>query len=542
MKNAIGFPVMRPIVKKIIIPKAKLRSLVFVLAISAVLATLINSSITSYVFQREQIIQRELGSHKAYAQKLASSMELYTHSARLQLKYSSFLVARNFTNKNFLRKEVERIRLQDNIFNSVLIISATGEILASSPNPGELEGRFTATVGPLTALYKRSFYISHPYKTPRGSLSIFLANPIIGDDGKYQGYVGGTVSLKGSSSFNMLLDDHYYTDGSYTYVVDHEGKIIFHPDHSRIGNSISENPAVKAIARGESGSMQLTNSSGVAVLAGYAHLNEVQWGFVSQIPLDDALSELNSVSINVFMSSIPIICGLIILVWCFVKVICKPLDALTACAHDMDHPQTPGRVRAVRAWYYEASELKRGMRVGIGFLHNKIGALSKDAQTDALTGLHNRRGFTMATEDWEEEGRPFSVIALDIDHFKNVNDTFGHDVGDMVIKQIAILMQSLSRENDILCRVGGEEFIMLLPNTSTDAAAKVAERLRVKVETTHFQGPGRVTISQGVSHWPKNGRQIDDVMKVADQMLYQAKKEGRNTVRVADPSRTAHSY
>lgn len=123
---------------------------------------------------------------------------------------------------------------------------------------------------------------------------------------------------------------------------------------------------------------------------------------------------------------------------------------------------------------------------------------------------------------------------LDIDHFKQVNDKHGHVVGDQVLQRLAELMRRCCREGDLLCRTGGEEFLMLLPGASLEVAAAVAERLRVTVQETPIQPVGAVTLSLGVAHWSgEPGREPETVLSEADLALYRAKQEGRNRVAVA---------
>jgi diguanylate cyclase (GGDEF)-like protein len=175
------------------------------------------------------------------------------------------------------------------------------------------------------------------------------------------------------------------------------------------------------------------------------------------------------------------------------------------------------------------------MQLGIRLLHQRIGKLNLDAQTDPLTGLHNRRGLTFALEMLGSDGRSFAVIALDIDHFKRINDTHGHDVGDTVIQQMAGLMKTCSRDADILCRSGGEEFLMLLPNTTLDSALLVAERLRTCVELEQIPVVGHITVSLGIAVWPMHASDIERVLKLADAALYRAKQHGRNRSEIAEP-------
>lgn len=125
------------------------------------------------------------------------------------------------------------------------------------------------------------------------------------------------------------------------------------------------------------------------------------------------------------------------------------------------------------------------------------------------------------------------MIALDIDHFKAINDRFGHDVGDAVIVSLATLMQQDLRSDAALCRSGGEEFLLLLPGVSLAQAQKIAERLRTRVASHDMEVAGHITISLGVAHWGADATSIAAVLKEADKALYDAKNQGRNCVVMA---------
>jgi two-component system, cell cycle response regulator len=161
------------------------------------------------------------------------------------------------------------------------------------------------------------------------------------------------------------------------------------------------------------------------------------------------------------------------------------------------------------------------------------------AIVDPLTGLHNRRYMQSHLSNLvnaaAEQGTDFAVMILDIDHFKMVNDTWGHDAGDEVIKEIAARIRKALRKTDMACRAGGEEFMVLMPETSADIAVKAAERIRQRVERSPFPIQGgrkaiRVTASIGVSGNTGPVETAESVMKRADEALYQAKREGRNRV------------
>ena len=128
-----------------------------------------------------------------------------------------------------------------------------------------------------------------------------------------------------------------------------------------------------------------------------------------------------------------------------------------------------------------------------------------------------------------QEKAPFSLIMLDIDHFKKVNDRFGHSVGDQVLLQLSRLIRGLIRHGDLLIRWGGEEFLILLPTTQLEEAGPFAERIRQEVEQEQFKGAGSMTISLGVGQF-RGGDSTDALLRRVDNALYQAKQQGRNRV------------
>jgi two-component system, cell cycle response regulator len=158
---------------------------------------------------------------------------------------------------------------------------------------------------------------------------------------------------------------------------------------------------------------------------------------------------------------------------------------------------------------------------------------------DPLTGLHNRRymqsHLAQLINEGASQGTPFSLMILDIDHFKSVNDTFGHDAGDEVLKEFAQRIRKSLRGADLACRAGGEEFVVMVPETEPQVAQLVAERIRQKVERQPFPIYGgkktiSVTVSIGVSGFRLGHTTSEALMKKADEALYKAKKEGRNRV------------
>jgi diguanylate cyclase (GGDEF)-like protein len=166
---------------------------------------------------------------------------------------------------------------------------------------------------------------------------------------------------------------------------------------------------------------------------------------------------------------------------------------------------------------------------------------------DEKTGLYNFREFQRRLrEEWQRAERytvPLSVVFFDLDHFKRVNDTLGHQAGDRVLKEFAMLATGGARANDIAARYGGEEFAVILPHTDGEMAVRVAERIRRAVAEFEFdagESPTRITVSAGVATLTakREVSSVDDLVRAADAALYEAKELGRNRVVVARPEHT----
>ncbi len=172
-------------------------------------------------------------------------------------------------------------------------------------------------------------------------------------------------------------------------------------------------------------------------------------------------------------------------------------------------------------------------------LRKELEQVRLQASTDALTGLANRSTFfdrlRQTLEQAEKSREPFCVVMADIDHFKRVNDTFGHLVGDKVIRFVAETLKQSIKGQDIAARYGGEEFALLLPNTSAENAAVLCDKIREHIANTNLvrtgtrESLGQITISAGVAQY-RFGEEMMDFMQRADEALYTAKENGRNRV------------
>lgn len=265
---------------------------------------------------------------------------------------------------------------------------------------------------------------------------IFISQPIFAADGQYLGAVGGSIYLKQESMLDTLLGSHFYQDGSYVFVVDKNKHIIYHPNNKRVGERISNNDAINQVSQGESGKTPLINSQGIEMLAGYAVVPSTGWGIVAQRPKTVTLAPLNALMRSVLYKTLPIALLMLLVIWWSARRITSPLRQLANGARAMDRPETAQQIQSVKSWYFESQELKKAMLRGIGLLQRNITKLREDVNTDPLTGLGNRRHLEAAITAFQAEKMPFAVVAIDIDHFKKINDGFGHDAGDEVIRQL----------------------------------------------------------------------------------------------------------
>lgn len=211
----------------------------------------------------------------------------------------------------------------------------------------------------------------------------------------------------------------------------------------------------------------------------------------------------------------------------------KAMKALDIGASDMilapvDYEELMARVR---------TQAKRSRYIDI--LRKRLDHGMELAVIDQLTGLHNRRYMVnqlnrlLQRSDMGEA--PISVMVADIDHFKRVNDTYGHEAGDRVLQEIARRLRANVRPSDIVCRHGGEEFIIIMPETEANVAGIAAERIRKAVASAPFEIEGvpvslDVTLSGGVASYMGSGESVDDLLKRSDDALYRAKTSGRNRI------------
>jgi diguanylate cyclase (GGDEF)-like protein len=169
----------------------------------------------------------------------------------------------------------------------------------------------------------------------------------------------------------------------------------------------------------------------------------------------------------------------------------------------------------------------------------RVNRMQRDALFDVVTRLRNHRYFQVRLREElsrsKRHNRPVALLLLDLDNFKRVNDAFGHAVGDQVLRQIGELLVQNARGADVICRYGGEELAVILPETPLADAAQVAERFRLAVEKRQDERGSNVTVSAGVAAFPDHAADADGLIAAADAAMYRAKRAGKNQVAIAEP-------
>lgn len=167
-------------------------------------------------------------------------------------------------------------------------------------------------------------------------------------------------------------------------------------------------------------------------------------------------------------------------------------------------------------------------------------AVKEQAITDGMTGLYNRRYFEEYIKKEAiramRQNQKFTVIGLDLDHLKQINDTYGHNYGDIAIKTIAEVLKNNARSIDIAARMGGEEFNLILPGVDIEGGCIAAERIRKAIESVELEKIGHITASLGVATYPDQSDDLEELLELTDQAMYESKRNGRNRVTIAKPS------
>ena len=509
-----------------------LKTLIISTVVATLLFTLLVNLWSANRVNSEVLIENTLETNRVYAEKLSTTVDHYIENTFTTLSFSADYLKDKFDNETILAQEAERLRSTNEMFNSVIIVNKDAYVLGVSPPSLELKGTYLQTEGPLQALHEQQPLISKPYVGATKRLLIFISYPIFDVAGNYLGFVGGSIYIREENAFNAILGTHFYNDGSYVYVVDTDGRIIYHEDPARLNEMVDTNPVVQKLMVGEKGAMEVTNSKGVEMLAGYSFVEEAGWGIVSQRPKDVTLAPVNTLLHSLWIGALPLLLLILILViWLSIKI-AKPLNRLAFVTEKNNDEQVLTEIEQIPANYYETKQLKASLLKNFGLLYNRVTSLQLQSTIDPLTNLFNRRTLDATLEALVKEKTPHTIALLDLDKFKSVNDEFGHAVGDEVLQYLAAKMLLHAPPTAKCCRYGGEEFMIIFPQTDLYDAFESVEHLRKDLEQSISPCGRPVTLSAGIAAYPEHGAHPKQLIEHADKKLYQAKENGRNQILV----------
>ncbi|ELX13666.1 diguanylate cyclase domain-containing protein [Janthinobacterium sp. HH01] len=378
--------------------------------------------------------------------------------------------------------------------------------------------------------------ISAPFRSVlSGRPVVVLTQPLYDGKGQIIGVLLGAIDLQ-RPSFSAQLDALRSNSAGYLFIVTDNGTTIHHPNRSLILEKGDDGPGtiVEAALRSPEGWEDGILDDGEPVLLVHKHLREVDWTIALSYPVLSAFAPMHSVRLRAFVGS-AILTGLAGLFgWAITKKLLQPLGRLHRHVEDI----SAGRADIAVFDIDRADEFGHLSRAFYALSQRREQAeqeLHRLATTDVLTGLHNRRMFDdflpKALARAARSGQQVGLAILDIDHFKDINDTLGHAAGDQVLVEFARRLVGAVRTTDTVARLAGDEFVIVFEQLATNTEIDVLGRKIVDAMREPFLGGGAqraVTASIGIALTTSQTVTVDEVMRAADQALYGVKAAGRN--------------
>ena len=385
-----------------------------------------------------------------------------------------------------------------------------------------------------------------------------FAAPVYDDNNKLRGVLGAHAEWRWANEVVKVMAPLNASETRLEiFIVNSEKRIVF-PEASRGAAPI---PASITAARPFVLDNWGSKTSFVNAMVPVRELipaKPIHWSIVVRQPAEEALASLYHLQKALLIFAVGVITLMLALTFFLASRISMPLELLAKQAKRIQEgdesaslviPTSIGELRrlidALRGMTATLKQRRTELAESNVQLEHKVSErtaqlalvneeLRQQARRDALTGLDNRLAVNERLHEefvrMKRSGRVYAVLLMDIDHFKKVNDTHGHTVGDQTLQQVAQILKASLRESDFVARYGGEEFLALLPETDFDNAMQVAEKIRARIEAAVLPLVGHVTISIGLAMAAPGQHDEDVAVRAADDYLYQAKGAGRNRV------------
>ncbi len=441
------------------------------------------------------------------------------------------------------------------VYDELLVVDREGAVVASSASSADLSAMPAEWLGPLS----NETRLGEPYwDGGRQAGLILIAEPI--RNVQHDGLLGLLVAKLNFRGVGEILKTYSEGETDELYVITAEGSVLASSAPEGVGfMALRLEPAVveRLFAR-EGLTREFTDPRGVAVVGSLEAVERLGWGVVAQKERALAYAQIVQLRNVTLLLMVAVLVGIGLAAYVLGMTIVRPLDRLTSGAAmiaggnlDVNLPvSSRGELGYMTRVF---NHMAQRLREVLGQLDRtnrtlieKNEELHRLSITDGLTALYNHKYImeTLATEAARclRYNHPFSLLMIDIDDFKQYNDSHGHLAGDEVLRGVAAMLRESLRAGDYAARYGGEEFLILLPETGLDDAARSAERIRSRVEERKLGAQGNsagITVSVGVASFPENGNDPEDLISKADTAMYDAKRAGRNRVRLAGAKRKA---
>jgi diguanylate cyclase (GGDEF)-like protein len=519
----------------------------------ALVVTLIPSGLTawiSYTQNRralEEKISQELLSSSA---QTAREMDVWLKERLYDLRVfaSSYEVSENLARgpgasptRARLSDYLNSVRERFSDYEELLVLDPQGRMVASSerqPRPVRLPRDWSRELASTNALVADA-----SWDRSLGKGILLVAVPVQRADGRMVGALAARLNLRGAREG---LEAFAPGTSGEVYLIATGGNVMV---SSRASSAelmqVTLRPALlKRLTAREGAVLTYESVSGAEVLGSLKPVPRVGWAVLAEIPADAAYQQVRQFRDLSLAIVAALLLGVTAIAYRLALLIVRPLERLTKGAAEVadgdlavDLPTATGEVGDLTYVFNHMVDRLRQSRQDLDAVNETLRQqneeLERQSASDSLTGLSNRRILTQRLSEEllraQRQSHSFTVLMLDVDHFKKYNDAHGHPAGDEVLKKVATILRNCTRAGDCTARYGGEEFAVLLSGKGGDTALQLAQRIRERVAAEEFVG-GKVTISGGIAEFPHHGQTAEAVISSADEALYEAKREGRNRV------------
>ena len=458
----------------------------------------------------------------------SQSVEKWINERELDIK---FLASQPYSNKEKIKSYLESFVLNQSEFYSISYVNKNGVTLVESTFDKKHhfgnENFFLDALDGMDTI--SSVRISKDGKMP----IIYFSSPVFNDFDEVDAVVVGTVRL---SSIQNLVEDFRFSKTGETFIVNQENKLL-------TKRKFEDMNILKQIDNNYKTTGFYENYAGDDVLGITTKALFNRWTIVAQISTDEMYKVFKNFIAYMSLFVIVLLILIIPIILLFSNKIERPLNSLLRGSKTIENGEYGHEINSESITHStkEIRELTHSFNSMSNKLNNVIGELKLSSTIDVLSQLFNRRELirlsTLAYNKSKSENSTFAILMIDIDHFKKINDTYGHGAGDIAITRVANTIKTSLSASDIAGRYGGEEFFVFISNTSLEKSEAIAQRIRRNVEELQIKSDEEFfgcTCSIGLFYKDSMefSHTLEEMIELSDKSLYKAKQNGRNKVEI----------